>query len=121
MATPGSWLARPAILRALVSRLRLAWRLLREPAVPGLVKALTLLPLAYVLFPLDFLPDIIPVLGQLDDIGVALAAVEAFIGLCPAPAVDHHRAGIESGRPFSVFRRPPPPGGEVIDAEFKRS
>jgi uncharacterized membrane protein YkvA (DUF1232 family) len=119
MATPWSWLSRPALLRALLLRLRLAWRLLREPAVPRLVKALTLLPLAYVVFPLDVLPDVVPLLGQLDDIGVVLAAVEAFIWLCPTPAVAHHRAGLEAGRPFAAFR-PPPTDGEVIDAEFRR-
>lgn len=116
---PTSWLARPALLRALAARLRLAWRLLKEPAVPRLVKSLALLPVAYIAFPLDFLPDVLPVLGQLDDLGVLLAAVEAFIGLCPSPAVDHHRAAVEAGRPFTPLR-PPPDGGDVIDAEFRR-
>jgi hypothetical protein len=52
-----SWLARPALLRSLVARLRVAGRLLREPAVPLGAKALTLVPLLYVLSPLDLLPD----------------------------------------------------------------
>lgn len=119
---PSSWIARPALLRALAGRLRLAWRLLRDPAVPALVKALTLVPLAYVAFPLDVLPDVIPLLGQLDDLGVALAAVEAFIALCPGPAVAHHRAAVESGRPFTRLRSAPAKAedGEVIDADFRR-
>jgi uncharacterized membrane protein YkvA (DUF1232 family) len=121
MPTPLPWLARPALLRALLSRIRLSWRLLRDPVVPAFVKALTLVPLAYVAFPLDVLPDVIPLLGQLDDLGVALAAIEAFIGLCPGPAVEHHRAAVEAGRPFSPLQPPPSSGdGTVIDAEFRR-
>lgn len=125
MPSPTSWIARPALLRALVSRMRLAWRLLREPAVPLAIKSLTLLPLAYVVFPIDVLPDVIPVLGQLDDIGVALAALEAFVGLCPEPAVTHHRAAVEGGRPFSPLGPRASGGGgtgegTVIDAEFRR-
>lgn len=120
MPTPTSWLARPALLRALVSRFRVAWRLLRDPAVPVLVKALTLVPLAYVAFPLDVLPDVIPLLGQLDDLGVALAALEAFLAVCPTPAVEHHRAAVDAGRPYSPLRPPPSADGTVIDAEFRR-
>ncbi len=120
--TPSSWIARPALLRALAARVRLAWRLLRDPAVPVLLKALTLVPVAYVAFPIDVLPDVIPFLGQLDDLGVVAACVEIFISLCPAAAVAHHRAAVEAGRPFST-QRPAPEGaaaGEVIDAEFRR-
>lgn len=120
MPNSSSWIARPALLKALVHRVRLAWRLLREPKVPVAIKALTLVPAAYVLFPLDFLPDMLPLLGQLDDIGVVLAAIEAFVNLCPDPAVAHHRAAIEAGRPFSPLGGPPPRPGEVIDAEFRR-
>lgn len=117
--SPMSWLMRPALLRSLVLRLRLASRLLREPAVPLTVKAIALVPVAYVVFPLDFLPDFLPILGQLDDIGVVIAVVEAFLGLCPSLAVEFHRAAIEDGRPFTPMHRPDG-GGDVIDAEWRR-
>jgi uncharacterized membrane protein YkvA (DUF1232 family) len=114
-----SWLTRPALLRSLLERLRLAVRLLREPAVPLGVKALTALPLLYVVSPIDLLPDIIPVIGQLDDLGVVLAAIELFVGLCPPAAVEHHRAGIQAGTAYAAMR-PPVGNGEVIDAEWRR-
>lgn len=114
-----SWLTRPALLRSLLERVRLAVRLLREPAVPVGVKALTALPLLYVVSPIDLLPDVIPVIGQLDDLGVVLVAIELFLGLCPPAAVDHHRAGIQAGTAYAPMR-PPVGKGEVIDAEWRR-
>ena len=65
-----SWLSRPSLLRTLFSQVRLAIRLVREPRVGMLVKALPVLAAVYVVSPLDFVPDVIPVLGQLDDLGI---------------------------------------------------
>jgi uncharacterized membrane protein YkvA (DUF1232 family) len=96
--------------------MRLTVRLLREPEVPLLIKALPVLAALYVISPLDFVPDLLPVLGQLDDLGVIVIAVEAFLKLCPAGAVDFHRAAMAQGRKYC----PMPLAGEVIDAEFRR-
>ena len=111
-----SWLSRPSLLRTLVSHVRLTVRLLREPGVPLLIKALPVLAALYVISPLDFVPDFLPVLGQLDDLGVILIALEAFLKLCPAGAVDFHRAAMAQGRKYY----PMPLAGEVIDVEFRR-
>ena len=112
-----SWLSRPSLLWTLVSHMRLTVRLLREPGVPLLIKALPVLAALYVISPLDFAPDFLPVLGQLDDLGVILIALAAFLRLCPAGAVDFHRAAIAQGRKYC----PMPLTGEVIDAEFRRA
>ena len=117
MATRGpSWLSWPSLLRTLVSHVRLTVRLLREPAVPLLSKALPVLAAAYVISPLDLVPDFLPVLGQLDDLGVMFVATEAFLTWCPAGPVDFHRAAMAQGRPYC----PMPFAGDVIDAEFRR-
>ena len=105
-----------SLLRTLVSHLRLTVRLLREPGVPLLTKALPVLAALYVISPLDFMPDFLPVLGQLDDLGVILIALEAFMKLCPAAAVDFHRAAMAQGLKYCQM----PSAGEVIDAEFRR-
>ena len=122
MARLLSWLGRPALLRSLLSRVRLAARLLREPLTPLAVKALAALPILYVISPVDLLPDLIPVLGQLDDIGVVLMAIEGFLGLVPAHLVDYHRRAIDEGRPYSPHHigAPAPADGAVIDAEWRR-
>src|SRR5215510_1540282 len=109
-----SWLARPALLRTLLSHLRLALRLTREPRVPALAKALPLLAIIYVVVPFDFVPDVLPVIGQLDDLGVLLLALEVFLRLSPGDAVLYHRAAIQQKRRYS----PMPPAGDVIDAEW---
>ncbi len=111
-----SWLSRPGLLRTLVSQARLSVRLVREPRVPVFAKGIPLLAALYVASPFDVAPDILPILGQIDDLGILLLAIEIFIRVCPAPAVDHHRAAIEQRRRYG----PMPPGGDFIDAEFRR-
>ena len=111
-----SWLSWPSLLRTLVSHVRLTVRLVREPEVPLLTKAVPIVAALYVISPLDFIPDFLPVLGQLDDLGVILIALEAFLKLCPAGAVDFHRAALAQRRKYG----PMPSAGEIIDAEFHR-
>ena len=111
-----SWLSWPSLLRKLVSHVGLTVRLLCEPAVPMFTKALPVLAVLYVISPLDFVPDFIPILGQLDDLGVVLLALEGFTRLCPAEAVEFHRAAMAQGRRYG----PMPPTAAVIDVEFRR-
>ena len=49
-------------------------RLLGDPRVPGRVRLLLVLALAYLVFPIDLVPDFVPVAGQLDD-AIVLALV----------------------------------------------
>ena len=111
-----SWWARPGFLRALLSEARLAARLIREPRVPSLIKALPLLPVLYLIAPLDFLPDVLPVLGQLDDLGVALATLQVFLKLCPSSVKAFHEEAIAQGRGFS----PMAADEDFIDTEWRR-
>jgi len=104
------------MLRTLLSHIRVSLRLLREPSVPLIFKLIPVAAAAYVISPLDFIPDVLPVIGQLDDLGIVFIALEAFIRVAPVEAVDFHRSAVAQGRPFS----PMPAGGEVIDAEFRR-
>jgi uncharacterized membrane protein YkvA (DUF1232 family) len=116
MAAPGSWLEKPGLLRTLLAHARLAVRLVREPAVPTLTKAVLASAALYLIWPLDFLPDLLPVLGQLDDLGVVLAALELFLKLCPDAPQAFHREAMAAGRPYS----PMPPQSSFVDAEFRR-
>ena len=77
--------------------------------MPAAVKGLAALPVLYVVWPLDLLPDLMPILGQLDDVGVVLMVVEAFLALCPGDLVDHHRRALDEGRPFAPLAAAPLP------------
>ena len=116
MPRPTSSLQQPGVLSTLVARARLATRLLREPRVPLLAKLVPVLAAVYLVSPLDAVPDLIPVLGQLDDLGFVVFALEMFVRLCPAAAVAFHRAALLGGRRYN----PMPQADEVIDAEFRR-
>jgi uncharacterized membrane protein YkvA (DUF1232 family) len=72
----------------MLSQLRLTWRLFRDPRVSPALKAIPLLGLAYAIWPVDLLPDVLPVLGQLDDLAVILLAINAFIQLCPPEVIE---------------------------------
>jgi len=45
-------------------------RYFRDPAVPDWRKWVGLLSVLYVLSPIDLIPDMLPVIGWLDDVGV---------------------------------------------------
>jgi uncharacterized membrane protein YkvA (DUF1232 family) len=112
----GSWLVKPVLLRTLLDQVRLALRLIREPAVPTMIKAVPVLGGAYLIWPIDILPDLLPVLGQLDDIGVVVASLALFLRLCPDALVAFHRNAMAAGRKYSPMQ------GQArdIDAEFWR-
>lgn len=55
---------------AVLASPRRFWRFLRDPAAPKLPKAMALLALVYVVVPVDLIPDLMPVLGWLDDLGM---------------------------------------------------
>lgn len=111
-----AWLSKPGLLRALIAQARLAFRLIREPRVPALLKAIPLAAAIYVVSPIDLVPDVVPVLGQLDDLGVVLVFLELFLLLCPPGAKAFHEAAIASGRRYA----PMAATDDVIDVEWRR-
>jgi uncharacterized membrane protein YkvA (DUF1232 family) len=109
-------LLRPTLWRLLLSQARLALRLLREPRVPMLSKGVPLLAAAYILSPLDFLPDVFPLVGQLDDLGIAVVALHTFLSLCPEGPKTFHQNAIAERRPYA----PMAVDDDFIDAKFRR-
>ena len=116
MAAPGSSLAKPGLLRTLLTQARLALRLVKEPAVPTPTKLVPAVAALYLIWPIDLLPDLLPILGQLDDLGVVIAALELFLHLCPEAPASFHRAALAAGRKYQQM----PAQGVVIDAEFRQ-
>jgi len=95
------------MIRALLDQLRLTWRLIRDARVPLWSKAIPVLALAYVLSPLDLIPDFIIGLGQLDDLGILLGAMRLFEAVTPDDLVAEHRTEIaRRDKPLEVINSP---------------
>ncbi len=99
------------VLYALKEDLRLAWALLKDPRVPTWVKVLVPgLALGYILSPVDFLPDIVPFLGEIDDVMVFLLLLRLFISLSPEYVVQEVEARL---------RGVSPPSPDVIEGRYR--
>lgn len=84
---------RTNLLADLWQNIQLAWRLMLDPRVSMVSKALVpILGLLYLVVPVDVIPDVVPGLGQLDDVAVMLLLMRLFISLAPADVVDQVRA-----------------------------
>lgn len=66
---------------------RLLWALATDPRVPASRKAMLGLAAAYVVSPLDLIPEGIPVVGALDDVAVVVLAVDLFLEGLPREIV----------------------------------
>lgn len=80
------------LIKQLPAYARLTWDLLRDPRVPAEQKLVLAAVGAYVLMPLDIIPDFIPVLGQVDDVAVVLLGLRWFIRSAPEEVVSEHLA-----------------------------
>ena len=88
---------------------RLAWRLVRDPRTPLLPKLILVATVLYVLSPLDLVPDVVPVLGQLDDVAALALGFELFFKFVPDWLKAEHEAAL--GRMRS--------GSQVVDQPLR--
>ncbi|HSH02932.1 MAG TPA: YkvA family protein [Anaerolineae bacterium] len=80
------------------NRLRLVWYLLMDPETPLVLKIVPVLTMAYVISPIDLIADVIPVLGQFDDITVLLVGLKIFIDMSPPHLVAKHLQALRQGQ-----------------------
>ena len=78
------------VIRYLPQFARLYWRLLGDSRVSLWPKMLLALTLLYAVSPLDFIPDVVPVIGVVDDLVLLLVACRLFIYMCPRAVVQEH-------------------------------
>lgn len=71
------------------TELAMLWRAFLAPETPWHLKALMLLVPAYLLSPLDFIPDVIPLLGWVDDFVVIPMLVSWIVRMIPQPVRVH--------------------------------
>src|SRR3989337_628319 len=76
---------------------RLVWGIMRDPRTPIGLKGMLAAALAYVVLPIDLIPDVIPILGQADDLTVLLLVLDLFIQNAPAEVRAEHSARARNG------------------------
>ncbi|WP_144186772.1 YkvA family protein [Elioraea rosea] len=72
-------------------------RAARDPRTPLPAKLLALAIVAYALSPLDLIPDVIPVLGMLDDLILLPLGLWLVLRLIPREVIAEHRAAVAEG------------------------
>ena len=102
------------LLTSLIRHARLVWRLMLDQRMPFAVKLIMPGALAYILLPLDFVPDIFLGLGGLDDLAILVIALKLFLALCPPALVQQHAGDIAHNRPRRRTDRPT----TVINGEY---
>lgn len=114
----------PNLLARLLNRVMLALRLLVDRRVNITTKFVPFIGLAYLFWPIDIIPDFFVGIGQLDDIGIVLLALESFIRLAPQGVVKEHLARMQGQlmpeQDENQPNKPKPyyPDEEVIDADY---
>lgn len=108
------------MLADLARQLRLVWRLFFDSRVPLWIKTIPTAALAYVIWPIDVVPELaVPIVGALDDLGVIMLGLATFVNLCPPDVVAEHMQAITGETNWRVV---PPDQAEsppkVIDAPY---
>ncbi len=86
----GGW---QALLQQGPKQVALFQRLLRDARVPALAKAVLIGAAVFAISPLNF-PQYIPVIGAMDDIGIALLAINFFLKQVPQNVLSEHRQAV---------------------------
>jgi uncharacterized membrane protein YkvA (DUF1232 family) len=77
----------PGFFGELWRQVRLVFYLMKDPEVPIYLKIVPLLGILYILFPIDIIADVVPVLGQLDDLTILVIGSKVFIEMAPPQVV----------------------------------
>lgn len=93
-------------LRRLIQRVGrdavVLWYACRDPKTPLPVKLLALGIASYLIYPIDLMPDLFPVLGWIDDVTLVGLAVPAVLKMVPGATADQAR--LATGRLLSRWR-----------------
>jgi uncharacterized membrane protein YkvA (DUF1232 family) len=86
-----------AVLRLVPDVVRLARRLAADPTLPRGVRIWLAVLVAYLVFPLDLVPDVIPVVGYADDAVIVALVLRSVVRAAGPEALDRHWPGTPEG------------------------
>jgi len=84
----------------------MVFAMLRNPGAPAIAKLVALLAALYIISPVDLVPDVLPILGWIDDGIIAYVLFKIAFKLLPKDLYDSLKAQFEKR------------GGKVNDADF---
>jgi uncharacterized membrane protein YkvA (DUF1232 family) len=90
----GLLFARVRLLRVLLRDGRLTWRLVRDPRTPLRAKLILGATVLFVVSPINWIPNFVPVLGQLEDVALLSLGMELFLKNVPDYLKAEHRAAL---------------------------
>jgi uncharacterized membrane protein YkvA (DUF1232 family) len=76
-------------------RTQLVIQIVRHPATPWSAKVIAGCAVAYILSPIQLIPNVIPVVGQLDDLAVLLLALKVTRLITPANVLSECEAHVQ--------------------------
>lgn len=78
--------------------LTMVWLMMRNPRTPTAAKLVAVLAVLYVISPVDLIPDVVPILGWLDDGVIALLLMQLALKFLPADLYASLKAQVDKRR-----------------------
>ncbi|MBP7693776.1 MAG: DUF1232 domain-containing protein [Anaerolineales bacterium] len=119
----GPYIPQGSLIREVVQQVKLVYGLMLDARVAWVTKLIPAAALAYLILPLEP-TDLLPILGQLDDVAIVMLGVRFFLELAPAEVVREHLARLAAAGQWDITPppapgAPPKPDGEVVDGTYK--
>jgi len=110
----------PDLLTRLWNDLVVAWRLAFDRRVSGTVKLIPLAMVAYILSPIDLIPDIFLPFGVVDDLSALLIGLQLFIHSAPPEVVaEYRRRFSRRGQRGKINPGEPADEPRIIEGEYE--
>lgn len=118
----GPYVPQGNFIREIVQQAKLAYNLMLDSRVHPIVKLIPLAAAAYLLMPADLVPDILPIVGQADDVAILMIGLRFFFEFSPPEVVQEHlkRLSQKIRGDWNVDHpsEKPSSGGEIVDGTF---
>ncbi len=105
------------LLGRLFNDMALAWRLIFDRRVSGTTKLIPLAMIAYILSPLDLVPDVLLPFGVVDDLSALVIGLQLFLHSAPPGVVDEYRQRRKRKR--GQISDAVDPGSQIIEGEYE--
>ena len=121
----GPYIPQGNIFQEVIQQAKLAFNLMVDPRVHPLAKLVPIAAVAYLFWPIDLLPDVVPVLGQIDDVGLVMLGLRLFFEFSPPEVVREHLRRLAEKAQWQTDETPPAapptPTSDVVDGSFKEA